>query len=624
MREQEDSPLEDLKKRLYTTPPVDGVSRGPAPAPQASVPEGWKGEPLKEAIAGPKVSGSTIFLIGAAGFFVLAGIVSAAVLFLGGRLVSADQLQITVEGPTTVSGGESVSLFVTVHNNNPTVASDATLTVDFPEGTFSAEDAASPLAHTTLTLGDIAAGETVRKTITAAFFGEENQRVTIPVSVEYTTGNSNATFVSKGTHALTISTAPVTLAVSALSEVSSGQPQTIVVRARSNATTALSYVAVRADYPFGFIPTSETPTPSGDVFVLDSLLPGEEKEIRITGSLSGQDGEERAFTFTAGSLKSPEGIEFGAPYSSKQIIVTIAKPFLSVGLSVNRANEDPIIIKAGELASTLVSWENQLQASILDGRISVALLGDALDPLSVNATNGFYRSIDRTVLFDRDSEQGLKTLEPGDRGNGSFVFKTKTGSAMASLRNPSIAMTVSVSGRRVGGGNVTETITSSLTRTIKIETDLSIHARAVRTEGPFENSGPWPPITDTETTYTVLLTAANTVNTVANASVKTTLPSYVRFTGLATPPGSLKYNEATREVVWTLGDMAPGTSKEAVFQVAFLPSTSQKGASPALTSEVLISGHDRFVERETTGKSSPVTIQARTDPSYVDSYGIVK
>lgn len=623
MSESEESPLEDLKKRLYTKPSVDGVLRTSISIPKAQVPEGWKGTPPQKDVSGSRMSSSTIFFMGAAGFFLLAGIVSATMLFLGGRMVSGDQLRITIEGPTTLSGGESVSVFVTVHNNNPTIATDAVLTVDFPEGTFAAEDTSNPLAHTTIPLGDIGAGETVRKTVEAAFFGEENQRIRIPVSVEYKTGKSNAIFVSEATHSFTISTAPVTLTVTALSEVASGQMQTIVVRARSNATTALSHVAVVADYPFGFIPTSELPKPERGVFIVGDLLPGEEKEIRIEGSLSGQDGEERVFTFTTGALKT-EGTVLGTPYSSKEFSMTIAKPFLAVSLSVNRADADPIIIKAGELASALVSWENQLQATILDGRISVTLSGDALDSQSVNVTNGFYRSVDKTVLFDRDYDQGLKTLEPGDKGNGSFVFKTKTGSSMNMLRNPSILMSVSVSGRRIGQGNVTETVSSTLTRTLKVETDLSLYARAVHTSGPFENSGPWPPVANTETTYTILLTAANTINTVANATVKTTLPSYVRFTGLADPVDNLKYNETTRELTWVVGDMTPGTSKEAAFQVALLPSTSQQGSSPTLTSPLRIAGHDRFVERETTGQSPPVSIETRTDASYQDSYGIVK
>lgn len=621
---EEDSPLERMKKGLYTPQSVDGVTEAPLQAVQPREAERWETGPMKVTPMSSKMSGSTVFLIFAAGFFVLAGIVAATVLFLGGRSVSGDRLEITVEGPTTVSGGEEASFFITVRNNNPTVATGAELDVAFPEGTFSVGNATAPLQHTTISLGDIDAGATVRETVTATFFGEENQDISIPITVEYRTGNSSAIFVSNKTYNLVISTAPVTLSVTTLSEVSSGQPLTFLIKARSNAVAKLSNIAVKTDYPFGFVPTSSLPPAEGDVIVLGDLLPGEEKEIRIVGSLSGQEDEERVFNFTVGSLKTPDGKEFGAPYSSKEVSITIAKPFLMVGLTVNREDTDPIIIKAGELTSVFVSWSNQLTSSILDGRIWVALSGDALDVTSVNVTNGFYRSTDKTVLFDRDTDPGLKTLEPGDKGNGTFVFMTKKGVGMSALRNPSITMTVSVSGRRVGQGNVSDTVSSTLTRTIKIETDLSIQARAVRNVGPFENSGPVPPTPGSETTYTILMTSANTINTVANTVVKTTLPSYVRFNGLVSPASGVKYNESTREITWTIGEMAPGTSKEAAFQVAFAPSTSQIGSSPLLTSKVIISGHDRFVEQETVGEGPAVTIETRTDLGYTDSYGIVK
>ena len=619
----EDSPLERMRKRLYTTPSVDGVKGIPLSSAKTREAEHWK-EELPKAVAKKGLSGSVIFLIFAVGFFGLAGIVAGVLLFLGGRSVSGEQLVIGVEGPTTISGGESIPLLITVRNDNPTVVSGAVLEIDFPEGTFEAEDASVPLPHASIELGEIAAGGTVRETVRAAFFGEENQRMTIPITVEYRTGKSNATFIANESYSLVISTAPVTLSVSALSEVPSGQSVPLVLTARSNATTPLQNVAIRADYPFGFVPVSESPKPDGELFVLGTLLPGEDKEVRITGPLSGQEGEERVFDFAVGSLKEEGGKEFGVPYSSKEVIIAISRPFLTVGLSVNRSEDASVVIKAGELAAALVSWKNALSAAVLDGKISVKLSGDALDPESVEATNGFYRSADRTILFDSTTSAGLKTLEPGDSGNGSFIFSTKTGSAMNALRNPSIQMSVSISGRRVGQGNVPESVTSTVNRTIKIETDLSVSARSVRTEGPFENSGPWPPTPDKETTYTILLDAKNTVNTVANATVKMTLPSYVRFTGLANPASAVKFNESTRELTWALDSMAPGASKSVAFQVALLPSVSQKGTSPLLTSEIVITGHDRFVDKETTGKAQAVSTETNTDPDYQNDFGSVK
>ncbi|MCI0597621.1 hypothetical protein L0Y34_00890 [Candidatus Parcubacteria bacterium] len=622
-KEQTESPLERMRKRLYAPASVEDLSASPLSDGKQQKAEGWAPEPAPTPKV-PGLSGSALFLLFAVGFFALAGLTAAVVLYLGGRSVSSDNLTITVEGPTTVSGGEDVSFLVTITNNNPLPATGATLELDFPEGTTEAEDVSVPLTNYTESLGDIAAGETLRRTVRAAFFGGENQRISIPIKVEYTTGNSNATFVKQEAHEFLISTAPVALSITTLSEIASGQPLTLVLTARSNAVAPLNNVAVIAEYPFGFTPTAETPEPSGNTFTLGTLAPGEEREMRIVGTLSGQDGEERVFRFSAGALKSSVSNEFNVTYSSKEAAVFITQPFLAVALTLGRSSDATIIASAGEPIQALLSWQNALNSVILDGRIEVRFSGDALDPTSVKATNGFFQSANRTVMFDRDTEAGLARLEPNDAGNGSFTFNTKTGSAGNALRNPSITLDVSVSGRRVGEASVPETVSSTIRRTIKIQSDLAVSAQAVRTVGPFENSGPWPPEANQETTYTIMLSAGNTVNSVGGATVSMTLPSYSRFTGVSEPAGEVSYNEFTREVTWAIGDMAAGSSREAAFQIAFLPSVSQKGTKPPLTSDVTIAGFDRFVQREIGQTVKAVDTQTSTDPAYQDSFSLVK
>ncbi|HRH24601.1 MAG TPA: hypothetical protein PK109_03370, partial [Candidatus Paceibacterota bacterium] len=339
--------------------------------------------------------------------------------------------------------------------------------------------------------------------------------------------------------------------------------------------------------------------------------------------LAGQDGETRVFRFTAGALKDADSREFGVSYTENDASVTIAKPFFAVGLEVNRESAPTIVAKAGESISGLLSWTNALPTPIQDGAITVQLSGDALNASQVNATNGFYQSSTRTVRFDRDTSSGLALLGPGDTGNGSFTFTTKTGSALNALRNPVITLAVSVSGRRSGQNGATETVSSTIVRTVKIQSDLSFSMNALRTTGPFTNTGPWPPEADKESTYTIRLTAGNTVNTVANTEAKMTLPSYVRYTG-QTSGGTVKYNEATREVVWSLGDVGPGAAREASFQVALLPSVSQKGTSPTLVSDAVLTGFDRFVQKQLSVTAFSVNTQTKTDPNYQYDAGVVK
>ncbi len=597
--QENEGPLERMRKRLYARKSETSVTESELPTSVPNAPEHWQAPTPPPAVAKPHMSGAALFLVGAAGFFALAGLVTGITLFLGGRTVSVDRADILVEGPASVAGGEKVSLLITIKNNNPVAMTGATLTVRFPEGTTEAEDTSVALAQHTEEVGDIPAGGMVRKTVSATFFGSENQKLSIPVDLEYHTQNSNAVFVKKETYDLTVSTSPIGLSITTLSEVSSGQPFTLSILVRSNARTPLENVAVRAVYPSGFVAKEATPEPlNGTLFSLGTLAAGEEREIRVSGTLLGQDGDERVFRFEGGALKSAT--------------VFIAKPFFAVDLSLN-SDDAPIIVSSegGEVVGFL-AWTNALSSAIRDGSISVALSGDALDPESVSATNGFYRSSDRTIVFDRESADGLALLNPGDTGNGSFSFRVKSGNALTSLRNPSITLTVSVAGRRVGEGNVSENVSSTLTRTIKIQSGPTLSMESVRTKGPYANTGPWPPKVDTESTYTIQLSSKNTVNSLGNTAATMTLPSYVRYVAGET---GVAYNESTRQVTWTVGDLAAGGTKTAAFQVALLPSLSQKGTSPVLVSEARLSGFDRFVQKNAETSAPSVSTDTKTDPA---------
>jgi hypothetical protein len=621
-----ESPLERLRKRLYSPKPLEGAG-----APQnfgngPAAPERWAPEPVveREVKVRKRLSVATIFLLFAAGFFLIAGITTSVVLFLGGRSLSSDHLTVLVEdGPVQVPGGKATSFSISITNNNPLAVTGGTLTLLFPDGTVEPDDASIALPHFTETFGAIEPGETKTFTARAAFFGSENQKLSIPITVEYQTEESNATFNKKTTYDFTISTSPVMVNVSTLSELSSGQSLTLLVSVRSNVAEALSDVAIQADYPFGFaLAKTEPEAVDGKLFELGTLRPGEEKQLRITGTLSGQEGDERVFRFTAGALKAGSK-GFRVPYMVADAEVKIARPFLSVTTDLNRSSSETIVVRSSELVSGLLSWSNALSVPISDATISVAFSGNALDPESVQATNGFYRSQDRTIVYDKNTMGALATLNPGDTGNGAFNFKSKVGSALSSLRNPTITLNVSVSGRQPGAGRIGEAITSTQTRTVKVASDLTLDSELLRTTGGIANTGPWPPEAEKATTYTVHLVAKNTVNSVGGAKARMILPSYVSYTGKTSGGASIAFTEGTREVVWSIGDIGPGATKEAYFQVSFLPSATQKGTSPTVVLEQTLAGTDRFVQQEVSDKAPQLTTQTTTDPAYQSDFGTV-
>lgn len=599
------SPLEETRKRLYTPGVSFDIRPSSLSARSSKLPHAWEQEPEKKAAPErPGLSRSALFLIGAAGFFVAALLIAFFLVVQGGRAVSTDRVKIMMENPpTSIAGGDTVSLFMVVKNENPAAITDARLLIDFPDGTYDAGKDPKPLSHLAENIGTIGPGESVKRTVRATLFGEANQGISIPMTLEYRTEGSNAVFEKKQDFDFTIGTSPVSVNVDALSEVSSGQEMTFDITVRSNAPADIDNVAIQAEYPFGFSFSGASQASVGDkLFKIGTLHPGEQRTVSVRGVLTGQDKDERVFRFSAGTGKGDGSSDLGVSFITKEALVAITKPFIAVSLSLDRSDASTVAVKPGAEVQGIISWQNTLQNPILDGEIEVHFSGAALDKGSVASQGGFYRSSDNTIVFNRDTTAGLRSLQPGDSGASSFTFSTRPSDELASLHNPAIGVTVSVAGRRVGETGVAEEITSTLSRIVQVASQLTLTATAFRSEGPN------PPTPDTETHYMVSFSVGNGVNAVADAAVKATLPSYVRYVGGT----NVIYNPTSREVSWAVGEIPAHASARSVsFEVAYLPSTSQIGVTPVIVTSPTLTGFDRYIQQTVTATAPSIDAGAR-------------
>lgn len=616
-----------MRRRLYAADAPEefkapALAHADAPAPAAE--EGWA--PPVVAPKKRRVSYAALFLGGAALFFVLATAAAAYFLIFGGRSVSTDHITVTTDGPTSISSGDTVTLLIAVENGNPVAAKGTTLSVELPDTARSPENQEEPFARYEDTLGDIMPGETESRSVRMVLFGAENERVAIPIRLEYRVDGSNAVYVKEAEYDVVITSSPISISAEAVTEASAGQTITFAVKVRSNAKETIENVAVLAQYPFGF----QAARGQGPVYQVGTLEPGEERTIAVSGTLSGEDSDERVFRFTAGTRKDESANLLTVSYATTPVSVGLKKPFLQTTLSIDRDTSTSPVVAAGAQIQSIISWVNTLTSPILDGQVSVKLSGTALDASSVTAYSGFYRSSDMTIVYSKESDRGLANLAPGATGSGSFIFRVKPNASLANVKNPTIVATVSVAGRRYDENNVPESVSSTLVRTIKVGTELALAGTSRYTTGPFKNTGPWPPVADQETTYTLDLALSNTVNSVADAVVTGTLPSYVRYVGATNPAdGSITYNAASRTVTWKAGDVAIGSghgtaARQASFQVALLPSISQRGTSPVLMSSLKATGFDRFTERQLSVGQSDITTQTLGDPAFVQGKAEVK
>lgn len=614
--EDETSALEEARERLYSSRtrvsndrPVRGARRA------SSVQHEWEKDPLDHVShRTPKhVRVAGIFLAFAGIFFLIALGIAAYLFYSGGNSVSTNNITIQVSGPTTIVAGDTAPLSFIITNKNPVAIENANFEVDFPPGTRSADNVLANYPRYTENLGTIPAGGSATLSVKADLFGASGDTLTLSIALSYGIASSNATFTKKLSYALSVSSSPLSISVSAPPQTVSGKPLTVVLDVRSNATVPLQNVLVSGSLPFGFSLASSSLPYVGNSFSLGTLPPGVDKTITLIGILNGQNGEQHSFNFTVGTGNTPSDSVIAITYMTQSATVAIVAPFLQTTLSIGGTSADNIVVSPGTLQSASLSYVNTLPVSVSNAAISVQIAGSAVDYNSIRTANGFYDSPSHTITFSQDTDPSLASLAPGASGIGSFSFSVLSANALTT--SPQITFIVSVSGTP-NNGSSGGTINASMTQVVKVQTSVALSTQSLHVAGPFANSGPIPPHAGTATTYTVQWGVKNPGNAVAGATVTAALPSYVTYTGKTSGAGSFAYDPNARAVTWTVGDMAQGASAQGAFQVSITPSSSQTGTAPTLVGGASFSGYDRFAGVTVSATGNAVTTDTVGDTGY--------
>jgi len=532
-----------------------------------------------------------------------------------------------VQGPVAIGGGEELVLNVTITNNNNVPLEGAELFIEYPSGTREASDVSVELLRFKKSLGPIASKESVTKTVKAVLFGKKNSIKNIWMSVDYKPEGSNSVFTKEKSYEIVIKSAPILFSVDYPKEVNSSQTIEFDLTITSNSNTLIEDVLLQIDYPFGFEYKSATPLPSFDtnVWSIGDLNPREERVIKLTGVMTGQNDEEKTFRFNAGTAALNDEKNIGVNFIAIAESVLIRKPFFSLNLSLDGDTSEQHVTSIDEMVRGELLWTNNLPLNINDVIVDIVFGGNALNRNTVLANQqGFYQSISNTITWDKRVFPKLAEIGQGESGMFAFDFDTikATPDVLATLRNPEVNLDVFIQGTRFTETQPPEKITYTFSRNVKVTTEAVFNPRVVYSVGPFKNSGPIPPRAEQPTTYTVFWTLSNSFNDLGNTSVSAALPPYVTWVGTKSPLGEqILYNQATNKIVWEPGEIKAGVGftsspREVAFQVSFLPSLGQVGNAPVLIEQMTFTGLDRFTGKEISVTKQPLTTRIATDPEF--------
>jgi hypothetical protein len=270
-----------------------------------------------------------------------------------------------------------------------------------------------------------------------------------------------------------------------------------------------------------------------------------------------------------------------------------------------------------------LSWVNNLPTTITDAEIEMTITGNVLKKESISTSQGFYDLAKEMIRWDKQTLENLAEIKSGKSGRSGVRFSLKPLSLKGdALRDPTIVLHITAKGKRLSETNVPETIERSITRVIKVQSEVTFSQSAVYSIGPFGNTGPFPPQVEKPTTYTVLWSLTNSSATVKNGVARGILAPNVRWLDKALPfSEKVNYDAKSRTVEWAVGTVSPGAGflsspREIAFQVELIPSVSQIQTEPTLVSDTVFTGSDEFTMTAITAAANDATTRISTDPDF--------
>jgi len=637
MSNDDQNRIEDLKQSLYSRNAPDIRSRRRLHVEETSsdVPENWgdvsdqSAAAFDEAVADAhknRMSFATKFFLGSLIFCFIAVGIGAYIFFKGSNFISGNNIAIDITGPVSIPGGTPVSFGITVTNKNSVALKNTQLVVRYPSGATDPADTTQSLEDQRESLGDIPPGGSVTKNASAVIFGEQNSQKKIIADVTYDIVGSNSSFTKEASYDVVVNASPMSINVSSLSEVISGQQFEMKVTVKSNTQNTVKNVLLKAAYPFGFSFKSATMQPAttdNTTWSIGDIPPGGEKVITIRGVLAGEDTDVRAFHFTVGSRSSSNLTAIGTVFIDTEQVLAVKKPFISLIIGMNDSSgKDDYIGSFGKPITVTVKWANNLPETLSNVVITAHLTGNAYDKTNVSAWTGFYRSITDDVVWDQKTNPELATVAAGANGSVSFtIIPSESPASDSRLRQPQLGVSVQASGNRTEASNVPLT-TGSTGRTARIVGDASLSGRIVRSISSIENTGPIPPVAERQTTYTVVWSIDPSSNQLHNAVVTASLPPGVSWTNKVSPSSEdVSYDRNSGIVTWNAGDIAAtgGASsarREVQFQISLEPSVAQIGSAPTLVGQASMSATDTWTNTTVQSTQGYLTTSFSTDPAY--------
>ncbi len=217
-------------------------------------------------------------------------------------------------------------------------------------------------------------------------------------------------------------------------------------------------------------------------------------------------------------------------------------------------------------------------------------------------------------MWDKSRVEQFNRIQPGRSGELPFEFRL-----VDDLQNAFVDLSVVMTAK---SQDVGVPLVGEARRTVQLVSPVKFTAISLHAGGPLNNTGPFPPMVEEATTYTITWSITNPSNDLSGVRVSAALPDYVSWSDVVSPPAAnIAFNPVGREVLWSPDVVLAGAGfsrapEEVSFQVVLRPSVSQVGTAPVLVGDALLEGVDTFTNTPVRVSASEVNTAVSNDPGF--------
>ena len=499
-------------------------------------------------------------------------------------------LKLEILGPDSAKVGEEIEYTIKYKNNGNFTLENPTLTIDLPDNSITDDGK----VIVTKELEDIYPGTENSVVAKARLVGKEGDIKTAKAYLSYKPKNLTVRYESDTTFSTKIDEVPITLEFDVSSKAEKGKDFQYILNYFSNIDYTIGSLIIKIVPVSGFEIKSASPTSlDNQEWKLNSLAKNEGGRISVDGKISSDAADSLTFAAQLGVKQNGNFVVIKEATAQVQTI----QAMLYISQQINGMSN--YVASPGETLHYQIFFRN-IGTSAFEKLYMIANLnGDALDMSTIKSNSGQVQQSGNMIVWDWKDVSQLEKVDVQEESSVDFSVKVKDD------------WVPSASGS--GDAVIEDQINiSQITKrfSIKVSSGLIISQTA---SFDSENETGYPAV-GKDNVYTIGWNITNYSGDMKNVKIKAVLPSTVNLTGKILPTtesSNFTFDSASREVVWSVGDVASGMGVSGdplgiYFQVFLAPLSSQKGSAAQLVGQATISGENQFTDSVATSSDAAV------------------